>query len=95
MIEEMINDYKYKGLIEKQIEDLLEYMFLTNTTFNIVCNIQAVAFEQELPKSISNNFKPLTLFAISGYTFESAHIKNKFLYFEAGFGPANFASIVK
>jgi len=91
----MINDYRYKELIEGQIADLIEYLFESNRTFNVVSNIQAVSFEPALPKSISNNFKPLTLFAISGYTFESAYVEGDFFFFEAGFGPANFASLVK
>ena len=94
-IEHLIYDRKYKTLIERQSEELLIYMFENDIRFNIVCNIATVTFAPELPESISEKFKPLTLFAISGYTFESATIHNKTLIFQAGFGPANYASEVK
>lgn len=94
-INAMIDDRDYKHLIEKQIHELMHYLFSKEITFNIVCNINAVKFEPELPESISSNFKPLTLFAISGYTFSSARFEGNYLVFEAGFGPASFASVVK
>ena len=94
-IDEMIDDKDYKELVEKQIYELTHYLFEKNITFNIVCNISAISFSPELPESISSGFKPLTLFAISGYTFNSAQFDGNNLLFEAGFGPASFGSVVK
>jgi len=94
-LDNLIEDKKYKKLIEMQLKGLLDYMFESGTTFNIVCNIRAITFDPEMPNSISSNFKPLTLFAISGYTYESARVEENFLIFEAGFGPASFASEVR
>jgi hypothetical protein len=47
-----------------------------------------------LPESINSEFRPLTLFFLAGYTFETARIEEDILVFEAGFGSENFGSVV-
>ena len=42
-----------------------------------------------------SEFRPLTLFFLAGYTFETAHIQEDYLIFEAGFGAENFGSLVR
>ncbi len=47
-----------------------------------------------MPEDIVSEFRPLTLFFLAGYTFETAHIQDNNLVFEAGFGTENFGSLV-
>jgi len=94
MIDAIVRDYDYKLLMEKHIRECVEYFIDKEQTFSILCNLALVNFSPELPKEISKNFKPLTLFVLAGYTFESISLDNEFLYFEAGFGSENFGSFV-
>jgi len=53
-----------------------------------------VTFDPSLPSQISQNFKPITMFFLAGYTFESTQVYNGRISFEAGFGSDNFGSLV-
>ena len=46
-------------------------------------------------ESQEENLSKFSLFTLTGYTFQSAHIKEECLYFEAGFGKDNFGSLVQ
>ncbi len=94
MLDNVINDSKFITLMQKHIEELLIHLFNKEQNFGILCKIEDVSFNPELPESINTEFRPLTLFFLAGYTFETAHIQDDFLIFEAGFGSENFGSIV-
>ena len=53
-----------------------------------------VKFNPPLPKHITDTFQQVILFTLVGYTYESAKIDEKNLYFEAGFGEENIGSVV-
>jgi len=95
MLYEMIKDENYIKLMEKHLQDLLLFLFEQEQNFGILCKIEHLSFEPELPESIRNEFRPMTLFFLAGYTFESARLDNGTLLFEAGFGEENIGSFVQ
>jgi hypothetical protein len=94
MLIDIIKDDVFTSLMGKHIEELLIYLFEQNQNFGILCKIEHVTFSPELPKSISSEFRSMTLFFLAGYTFESAHLQDGYLSFEAGFGNENLGSVV-
>jgi len=94
LLENIIQDREFAQLMKKNIQELIILLFQKEQNFGILCKIEDVSFEPELPESINSEFRPLTLFFLAGYTFETARIENNLLIFEAGFGNDNFGSIV-
>lgn len=94
MLENIIEDKEFALLMQKNIQDLIIHFFQREQNFGILCKIDEATFEPSLPESIASEFRPLTLFFLAGYTFETARIENGFLIFEAGFGSENFGSVV-
>ena len=80
--------------MQKSIENLIIHFFQEEQNFGILCKIEEIEFNPPLPQSIQNEFRPLTLFFLAGYTFETARIEENILIFEAGFGNENFGSVV-
>ena len=80
--------------MQQSIEKLIIHFFAQEQNFGILCKIEEISFNPELPKEINGEFRPLTLFFLAGYTFETARIENEMLIFEAGFGSENFGSHV-
>jgi hypothetical protein len=80
--------------MQKNIQDLIIHFFEKEQNFGILCKIEDVEFEPILPDNVNAEFRPLTLFFLAGYTFETAHIEDDILAFEAGFGSENFGSMV-
>ncbi|MEA3522747.1 MAG: hypothetical protein U9R50_07210 [Campylobacterota bacterium] len=94
MLIDIVNDSAYGGLMQKSIQDLLIYLFEKEQNFGILCKIEQLSFDPQLPKDINDEFRPMTLFFLAGYTFESARIEEDYLVFEAGFGHENIGSFV-
>jgi hypothetical protein len=94
MLYDVLKDRKYANLMQKHILEILTFLFETEQNFGILCKIETLTFEPELPADITSEFRPMTLFFLAGYTFESARMENDSLIFEAGFGPDNLGSIV-
>lgn len=94
MLDNITNDNDFALLMQKHIEELIIHFFNKEQNFGILCKIEDVSFEPDLPKHLVDDFRHLTLFFLAGYTFESAHIQDDFLIFEAGFGAENFGSVV-
>ena len=94
MLENVIQDSDFASLMQKNIQELMIHFFEKEQNFGILCNIEQVTFEPSLPDSINAEFRPLTLFFLAGYTFETAHITDDMLIFEAGFGVDNIGSLV-
>jgi len=94
LLENVIEDIEFAKLMQNNIQDLIIHFFEKEQNFGILCKIEEVTFEPILPDSINSEFRPLTLFFLAGYTFETARIEEGFLIFEAGFGSENFGSIV-
>jgi hypothetical protein len=94
LLEKIIQDKDFAQLMKKNIKELIVLFFQKEQNFGILCKIEDVSFEPQLPESINTEFRPLTLFFLAGYTFETARIENDLLIFEAGFESENFGSIV-
>jgi len=95
MLFEMIKDENYMAMMRKNIQELLLFLFEQEQNFGILCKIEHLDFEPELPEHIRNEFRPMTLFFLAGYTFETAQLEDDLLVFEAGFGEENVGSFVR
>ena len=94
MLENVIEDREFTQIMKKNIQDLIIHFFEKEQNFGILCKIEEISFNPQLPKNINSEFRPLTLFFLAGYTFETARIEDDKLIFEAGFGSENFGSVV-
>ncbi len=94
MLENVIDEKGFAQIMKKSIQDVIIHFFETEQNFGILCKIEEIDFNPSLPESISSEFRPLTLFFLAGYTFDTARIENEMLIFEAGFGSDNFGSVV-
>jgi len=94
LLDSVINNSDFTELMQKHMQELIIHFFEKEQNFGILCKIEDVSFEPSLPGDIVSEFRPLTLFFLAGYTFETAHIQDNNLIFEAGFGADNFGSVV-
>jgi len=94
LLENIIQDEDFARLMKKNIEELMMLFFQKEQNFGILCKIEEITFNPQLPEEINSEFRPLTLFFLAGYTFETARIEDGYLIFEAGFGSDNFGSVV-
>ena len=94
LLDKVIKDKGFAALMQKNIQDLIVHLFNKDQNFGILCKIEEISFDPLLPDSISSEFRPVTLFFLAGYTFDTARIENDVLIFEAGFGSDNFGSFV-
>jgi hypothetical protein len=94
MVRGLLGDYDFSELMVFHIRDIVELLLQKGTFFSILTNIEDITFDPALPAEISDNFKPITLFVVAEYTFESCSFDDENLYFEAGFGQQNVGSYV-
>jgi hypothetical protein len=83
----------YKNLVIKNNYNTIEFLFNEGMEFAIVAYTNIIEFNPQIPKSVIK-FEKQALFAIAGYSYESAILKEKHLIFEAGFGKENFGSVL-
>ena len=94
MLINILGDGKFVDMMQRHIEELMLYLFEHDQNFGILCKIEHLSFEPSLPEYITSEFRPMTLFYLAGYTFDSARIDGNRLIFEAGFGAENIGSFV-
>ncbi|WP_300364651.1 hypothetical protein [Hydrogenimonas sp.] len=94
MLIDMIKEQEFQEMMEAHIKDMLLYLLESDQPFGLLCNLEQVSFDPPLPEEIAQALQEITLFMIAGYTFESFEIEEHTLFFEAGFGPQNFGSVV-
>ncbi|WP_333805133.1 hypothetical protein [Sulfurospirillum sp.] len=94
MLEDLLGSEEFHGLMKRHAKEVLEQLLKRGVNFSILTNISDVTFDPALPSEIRQNFKPITMFFLAGYTFESTQIYNGRISFEAGFGNDNFGSLV-
>lgn len=94
MYAKFVTSKKYKNIVEDSATKIMGLLLDSEVHFSIICNIEKVEFEPELPQEISGALKQFSVFVLAGYTFESAFIEDGYLCFEAGFGASNFGSNV-
>lgn len=95
MLYDVLKDKSFASLMQKHITDILTHLFDQNQNFGLLCKIESLTFDPPLPDDITSEFRPMTLFFLAGYTFESAKIDQDSISFEAGFGPDNLGSVVR
>ncbi len=94
MLYDVLKDRSYADMMQRHIVDILSHLFEKDQSFGVLCKIETLSFDPELPNEITSEFRPMTLFFLAGYTFESARIEKNTLIFEAGFGTDNLGSVV-
>ncbi|MDX9813534.1 MAG: hypothetical protein WC144_05135 [Sulfurimonas sp.] len=94
MLESLVNDEKFAGVMQESIRGVLSYFVEEQKPFGVLCRVANTSFEPPLPKDIVQNFSDVALFVLAEYTLQSATIKNDALVFEAGFGSENIGSEV-
>ncbi len=94
MAQRILGDSEFSQLMKMHIAEILELLMQRGQFFSILTNIANITFDPPLPAEITANFKPITLFVVAEYTFESSSIDDDFLYFEAGFGQQNVGAVV-
>jgi hypothetical protein len=94
MLHKALSDERFCDMMSEHIEDILIYLLEENINFSILTNIAEVDFQPALPSEIQDTFKPITMFVLAGYTYESAMVNSEILSFEAGFGADNYGSLV-
>ncbi|MDQ7043571.1 MAG: hypothetical protein Q9M34_08615, partial [Sulfurimonas sp.] len=94
MLENIIDEVGFSKIMQNNIQDVIIHFFEQEQNFGILCKIEEVSFNPTLPESIESEFRPLTLFFLAGYTFDTARIEDDTLIFEAGFGSDNYGSVV-
>lgn len=94
MNDKLLYNKKFRALLKENSKQMLSFLLAENTEFSVVCKMDGVTFEPILPEDIMEKMQNMTIFALGGYTLESAFIESDTLIFEAGFGPENFGSNV-
>ena len=94
MLSNITRDYDFAILMKNHILQTLSYLFDKGQNFGILCKIEDVEFNPELPEYMTKEFHSITLFFLAGYTYDSAYIEDDYIVFEAGFGSENFGSVV-
>lgn len=94
MLEDILKNRELREILSANCADLMEYMLENEINYSVVCDVNRVSFDPELPSDIKDAFKQFSVFVLAGYTFESAELDDDYIYFEAGFGPENIGSHV-
>jgi len=94
MLQDVLNDSNFSKEMKRHVRDVLGILLVKGTHFSILTNIAEIEFEPALPEEISSTFKPITMFALAGYSFESCIVDELGISFEAGFGHENIGSLV-
>jgi len=94
MLQSVLNDPDFSGEMKRHVKKTLEILLQRGTNFSVLTNVAEISFEPPLPEEIRASFKPITMFVLAGYTFESCIVDDWGISFEAGFGPDNFGSLV-
>lgn len=94
MPSDLVKDDFFAQMMQRHIEELLFYLFESGQNFGVLCRIEHLDFDPVLPKEISRDFRPMTLFYLAGYTYDTARVEGDYLTFEAGFGEENIGSFV-
>jgi len=94
MLQTVLGDDKFCDIMSDHVLDIFDYLLEKGVNFSILVNLDKVVFEPELPGEIRDSFKPITMFVLAGYTFQSVIADEDNISFEAGFGQENFGSLV-
>ena len=85
---------EYSRIQEEHLYRSIAYLLERGIEFAVAAEVEYLEFEPPLPEEIYGRFSPVSLFVLTGYTYESSHLEEEALLFEAGFGEENFGSHV-
>lgn len=94
MLDDLISKDKISQCVVDSAHNLISTLISQEVDFSIFCYTNNIKFSPVIPESANVNFKSLTIFALSGYTFTTINLDKKNITFEAGFGEENFSSMV-
>ncbi len=95
MLHDIVSHRNFREMMIKHSMDMIMYLFDEDIEFSILTSLANITFDPPLPEYITVDFKPITLFTLAGYTYDSAKLDDDILSFEAGFGRENFGSLVR
>ena len=95
MLSDIFSDEKYQQIAKQNLENVIRYLIEEGIEFSVTANMKFVMFEPKLPPAIFSKLGSYALFALVGYTFETAKVDGNCLRFEASFGKENFVSSVE
>ena len=85
---------EYRHLQQEYLYKTIDFLLKNGVEFAVAAQIDAVDFEPPLPEEIRKRLHDVSLFILSGYTYESSFLEKDALRFEAGFGEENYGSWV-
>jgi len=95
MSESPFQSAEYRKIQKDHLRRTLAFLLENGVEFSLTARIGYLDFDPELPEEIRRGLAPLSLFALSGYTFESCTVDEEALFFEAGFGRENVGAYVR
>ena len=94
MIDRLLDSKNFGNLMKRHLYEVMELLLKDGVEFSVAAEIEHISFSPELPKEIVDNFAPISLFVLAGYTYESLLLEKDHITFEAGFGRENIGSFV-
>ena len=85
----------FRRIQEEHLYRSIAFLLEEGIEFAVAAEVEYLSFDPALPESVAGNLRPLSLFVLSGYTFESSSVDEEALVFEAGFGAENYGSVVR
>ena len=93
-MDNIIENYEYKELMEKQVKEQISFLVSKKEEFSIVVNVEQIDFNHKLPSHIMDNINHFALFALANYTYSTITLYSDFMTFETGFGRENIGSVL-
>ena len=84
----------YRKIQQEHLSRTIAFLLENGIEFAVAAEVKYIDFEPPLPEEIASSLRELSLFILSGYTFESSSVDEESLRFEAGFGEANIGAWV-
>lgn len=94
MLQQVLSDPSFSKEMKRHVKEVISMLLQNGINFSLLTNVSEISFNPPLPSEIESTFKPITMFYLAGYTFESCTIDEEELTFEAGFGHENFGALV-
>jgi len=83
---------EFRRIQQDYLLQIISYLLEEGVEFAVAAEVEYIRFDPELPDAIQERFAPVSLFVLSGYTYETARVDEEILTFEAGFGEENIGA---
>ncbi|WP_198304627.1 hypothetical protein [Arcobacter vandammei] len=94
MLDNIIESYEYRALVEGQIKEQISFLLSKEQEFSVVLNVSKIDFNPQLPEYIMENINHFALFTLANYTYSTISLYSDFMTFETGFGAENIGSVL-